>query len=303
MITLRNENCPICASGSRQLLGKPGRISDAFMKYGEISQVNVVRCLDCSGKYIHPMMYFSEEFRKELYNLDYFNPNGALEDFKNFGEKVTIMGKVKKLSGEPRGRTVLDIGCGTGEFLKAAADIGFNVTGIDVDTTTTDHITRKYGFRTLAGLLGPKTFPAGSFDVVVLSHVIEHLQKPIELLGVIHSILKPNGLFVMCTPNSDSLEEDIHQIYGRFRHDRSRCYYLSPFLNPYHIIGFNRESARRILERSRFAVEYFKVRSGLEWEDKTRKFLMRSIKVMGALVNKGMSIVTISRKTAVVSVE
>jgi 2-polyprenyl-3-methyl-5-hydroxy-6-metoxy-1,4-benzoquinol methylase len=302
MITLRNENCPICDSGNRRLLGKPGRISDAFMKYGEISEVNVMRCLDCSGKYIHPMMYFSEEFRKELYNLDYFNPHGPLEDFKNFGEKVTIMGEVKKRSGEPRGRTVLDIGCGTGEFLKAAADIGFNVTGIDVDTTTTEHITGKYGFRTVTGLLGPETFPAGSFDVVVLSHVIEHLQKPIELLVVIHSILKPNGLFVMCTPNSDSLEEDIHQIYGRFRHDRSRCYYLSPFLNPYHIIGFNRESARRILERSRFAVEYFQVRSGLEWEDKTRKFIMRSIKVMGALVNKGMSIVTISRKTAAASV-
>jgi SAM-dependent methyltransferase len=171
MITLRNENCPICDSGNRRLLGKPGRISDAFMKYGEISEVNVMRCLDCSGKYIHPMMYFSEEFRKELYNLDYFNPHGPLEDFKNFGEKVTIMGEVKKRSGEPRGRTVLDIGCGTGEFLKAAADIGFNVTGIDVDTTTTEHITGKYGFRTVTGLLGPETFPAGSFDVVVLSHV------------------------------------------------------------------------------------------------------------------------------------
>jgi len=54
------------------LLGKPGKINDVFKKYNEIDQVNVVRCLECSGKYIHPMMYFSEEFRKELYNLDYF---------------------------------------------------------------------------------------------------------------------------------------------------------------------------------------------------------------------------------------
>ena len=140
-----------------------------------------------------------------------------------------------------------------------------------------------------------------NFDVVVLSHVIEHLQKPAELLAVIRGILKPNGLFVMCTPNSDSLEEDIHHVYGRVRYDRSKCYYLSPFLNPYHIIGFNRKSARRILERSGFEVEYFKVRSGLEWEDQRLKFVIRSIKVMGALVNKGMSIVTISRKPVAAS--
>ena len=248
MITLRDENCPICESSNRELLGKPGRISGAFRKYDEIGQVNVVRCMDCSGNYIHPMLYFSEEFRKELYNLDYFHSNGALEDSKNVGEKITIMAAVKKLCGDPLGKTMLDIGCGTGEFLKAGADAGFNVTGIDVDSTTTDYITRKYGFRMVTGLLGSETFPASSFDVVVLSHVIEHLQAPFELLGVIHGILKPNGLFVMCTPNSDSLEESIHHLYGRLRYDRSKCYYLSPFLSPYHIIGFNRKSARRILE-------------------------------------------------------
>jgi 2-polyprenyl-3-methyl-5-hydroxy-6-metoxy-1,4-benzoquinol methylase len=303
MITLRNDNCPICGSSNRLLLGKPGKISDAFRDLSEIGQVNVVRCLDCTGKYIHPMMYFSDEFRKKLYNLDYWNLDGSLEDSKNVGEKVTIMAAVKKLSGDPRGQTMLDIGCGTGEFLKAAADIGFNVTGIDVDSTTTDYITTKYGFHAVTGLLGPETFPQCSFDVVVLSHVIEHLQRPIELIAVIRSILKPNGLFVMCTPNSDSLGEDIHHIYGRFRYDRSKCYYLSPFLSPYHIIGFNLKSSRRILENAGFAAEYCKLHSGLEWEDKSRKLIMRSIKIMGAVLGKGMSIVTISRKPAAASLE
>jgi 2-polyprenyl-3-methyl-5-hydroxy-6-metoxy-1,4-benzoquinol methylase len=296
MITLRNENCPICESGNRLLLGKPGKISDAFKNYNEIDEVNVVRCLDCTSKYIHPMMYFSEEFRKKLYNLDYWNSNGALEDSKNIGEKISIMAAVKKLSQDMRGKTMLDIGCGTGEFLKAGADVGFNVTGIDVDTTTTEYVVKRYGFHTVTGLLGPETFAQGSFDAVVLSHVIEHLQKPVELLAIIYSILKPNGLFVMCTPNSDSLLEDIHNVYGRVRYDRSKSYYLAPFQLPYHIIGFNLKSARRILEHSGFAVEYCKLRSGLEWEDKRRKLIMRSIKLMGALLGKGMSIVTISRK-------
>jgi len=303
MITLRNENCPICQSDNRLLLGKPGRISDVFKNHDEIDQVNIVRCLGCTGKYIHPMMYFSEAFGKKLYSLDYFNSNGSLEDAKNIGEKVRIMAEVKKLSGDTSGKTMLDIGCGTGEFLKAAADVGFAVTGVDVDSTTTEYVAKKYGFHTLTGLLGSETFPPCSFDVVVLSHVIEHLQRPGNLLAVIHNILKPNGLFVMCTPNSDSLVEDIHNLYGCFHHDRSKTYYLTPFMNPYHIIGFNLKSARAILEQSGFVVEYCKLFSGLEWEEKRRKFIMWSIKVMGALLNKGMSIVTISRKPAAPSVK
>lgn len=302
MITLRSENCPICESGNRLLLGKPGKISDAFRKFSEIERVNVVRCSDCTGKYIHPMVYFSEDFTRELYSLDYFNSNGELEDSKNIGEKVAIMTAAKKLSVDPRGKTMLDVGCGTGEFLKAGADAGFTVTGLDVDSTTTAHVTKKYGFHTVTGLLGPETFPRCTFDVVVLSHVIEHLQRPMELLGVIYEILKPNGLFVMCTPNSDSLGEDIHNVYGRVRYDRSKSYYMAPFQSPYHIIGFNLKSARRILEHAGFMVEYCKLRSGLEWEEKRRKAIMWSIKVMGAMLGKGMSIVTISRKPAAAEV-
>jgi 2-polyprenyl-3-methyl-5-hydroxy-6-metoxy-1,4-benzoquinol methylase len=303
MITLRYENCPICHSGNRRLLGRPGRISELFEKYSEISQVNIVRCADCTGKYIHPMMYFSPALTRELYGLDYFNANGAVEDFKNMGEKISIMAAVKKLYGDPRGKTMLDIGCGTGEFLKAGADAGFEVTGIDVERTTTEFVSRKYGFRTFTGLLEAQTFPSASFDVVVFSHVIEHLQEPIELLGIIRRILKPQGLLVMCTPNNDSLGEDIHNVYGRFRYGRSNSYYLTPFTSPYHIIGFNLSSSRRILEQSGFAVEYCKLRSGLEWEEKKRKFIMWSIKVTGAMLGKGMSIVTISRKPAAEVVE
>jgi 2-polyprenyl-3-methyl-5-hydroxy-6-metoxy-1,4-benzoquinol methylase len=244
------------------------------------------------------MVYFSEEFTKKLYSLDYFNSNGALEDSKNIGEKITIISAAKKLSGDPRGKTMLDVGCGTGEFLKAGADVGFKVTGIDVDSTTTAHVKEKYGFDIVTGLLGPETFSPCSFDVVVLSHVIEHLQRPVELLSVIYEIVKPNGLFVMCTPNSDSLCEDIHNVYGRARYERSKSYYMAPFQSPYHIIGFNPKSARKILVDAGFVVEYCNLRSGLEWEEKRRKAIMWSIKVMGAVLGKGMSIVTISRKPA-----
>lgn len=292
MIQLRNERCPVCDSDKHSVIGKPGRTSEPF-KNCDVSAVNIVRCRSCSAKYIHPMMYFSDEFRTKLYGSEYWDADGTIDDLKNMGEKITIMEKVCALSS---GKTVLDVGCGTGAFVKAAADLGFTVTGMDVDRETTKNIEQRFGCRTVTGLLDYSTFPESSFDVVILSHVIEHLQRPAEMLAVIQRIVKPGGLFVMCTPNNDSLMEDIHDLYGRLRHGRKNSYYLTPFITPYHIVGFNLDSSRRILQRSGFSPEYCKLHSGLEWEDKSRKLIMRSLKVAGALLGKGMSIVTISRK-------
>jgi len=101
---------------------------------------------------------------------------------------------------------------------------------------------------------------------------------------------------VMCTPNTDSLMENVHDIFGRMRHAWSKTYYLAPFISPYHIIGFNPRSSRRILERARFTPIYCELHSGLKWEDTNRKLIMITIKIAGAILGRGMSLVTVSRK-------
>jgi len=250
--------------------------------------------------YVTPMVYFSEALQKELYNIQYFESEGAVRDVKNIGEKRRILELTQLCWGESlKGKTMLDIGCGTGEFLVTGSNFGMTVIGTDVDTSISKFIHDKYGFRVITEPFGPTTFPKESFDVIVLSHVIEHLQKPADLLGAIHTTLKPQGLFVMCTPNADSLMEKVHNIYGRIRHERTRSYYLTPFTSPYHIVGFNLKSSRRILQRTGFSPVYCKLHSGLEWEDVNRKFVMRTIKIAGAILGQGMSLVTVSRKAQV----
>ena len=297
MLTLVDEGCPICESRKRLLMGKPGKINDVFRRYRETDAVEVARCFDCSGMYVFPMIYFSEALQKELYNIQYFNSDNTVQDMKNIGEKERLLGIVRRLMGGClRGECMLDIGCGTGEFLKVGADLGMTVTGIDVEKTIASHIQQKYGFEVVTGTFGPATFPKESFDVIILSHVIEHLQKPLDILKSIHVTLKTDGLFMMCTPNTDSLMEDLHNFYGKIRHDYSKAYYLTPFASPYHIVGFNERSTSRILERAGFSPVHFKVNSGLEWEDANRQLIMKTIKVAGLALGKGMSINTISRK-------
>jgi len=294
--TLIDAACPVCGSSARRVVGRPGKVNATFERMRQaIEPVRVVRCSGCTATYVSPMIHYSAELRAELYNIGYFTVGDQILELKNMGEKANILAIVEETIGPLGGKRLLDIGCGTGEYLKAASDRGMDVTGIDVDASLTERIHRKLGFRVVTGLFTADTFPRHTFDVIVLSHVIEHLQEPLELLKSIRAALKPGGAFVMCTPNADSFLEVVHNLYGRWRHGAGRSFALTPFTSSYHIVGYNLRSARVVLERAGFQPAYCKVHSGLEWEDGAHRLAMRSLKVLGALLGRGMSIVTVSR--------
>ena len=80
-------------------------------------------------------------------------------------------------------------------------------------------------------------------DAILLCHVIEHLAEPIEILKECLSILKPGGILIMLTPNSESLG---HRLFGR------NWLHLDP---PRHLYLFNSSNMRRILEQTGFEIE------------------------------------------------
>ena len=276
----------------RRTVGTPGRMGPVFAAVADqVASVRVVRCLGCTGTYISPMVYHSERLRSDMYNSSYFP-----SDMKNMGEKrLNLRIAAGHTEGGLEGKRLLDIGSGTGEYLLVGREVGMDVTGMDVDDSLVDALRAKHSFRVVKGLLYEDTFPAASFDVVVLSHVIEHLQEPERMLRLIRGVLRPEGLLVMATPNADSLLESIHELYGRARRGRDKTFVLTPFTEPYHILGFNLRAARVLLERAGFAPVYAKARSGLEWADGRLAPVMKAIKVAGACVGRGMSIVTVSR--------
>jgi 2-polyprenyl-3-methyl-5-hydroxy-6-metoxy-1,4-benzoquinol methylase len=295
--TLVNVDCPVCGSPERTLCGRPGRMNVTFQRFARsLDSVQVARCSECTVLYLTPRLSLSDDFQRELYNINYFASTVGVLDHKNMAEKERLLDLVAAIGGPLSGKCLLDIGCGTGEYLTAAASRGMQVTGIDVDQTLADYIGRQYGHRVITGQFGDDTFPADHFDVIVLSHVIEHLADPGSVLHSIQRALKPDGVFLMCTPNFDSLLEWLHDRYGQWRHGRRRNYYLTPFTSPYHIVGFNLRSARRILARTGFHPVHVEVASGMEWEANHRSVAALAITLLGAVLGKGMALNTISRK-------
>lgn len=106
---------------------------------------------------------------------------------------------------------LLDVGCGGGGAMEMMGNKGWKVTGIDFDQKAVANAKKK-GLDVYCGDLFSQHFPESSFDAILLSHVIEHVPKPLELLKECYRILKKEGVLAILTPNANSRG---HKRYGR----------------------------------------------------------------------------------------
>lgn len=111
--------------------------------------------------------------------------------------------------GDPKapGRgELLDIGCGTGGFLAAAREAGYEVTGTELDRNAASFAKERLGLARVLGLTiseFAKQWPEEKFDVVTFFEVLEHQAVPVEFLRDVRSCLRPGGYIALSVPNRE----------------------------------------------------------------------------------------------------
>jgi 2-polyprenyl-3-methyl-5-hydroxy-6-metoxy-1,4-benzoquinol methylase len=101
---------------------------------------------------------------------------------------------------------LLDIGCGSGLFLKSCKDAGINGTGIDVSNNALTFARESFGLDVSAKSVDELLNEGEKFDVITLWHVLEHFLNPVEELKKIRSLLDDNGLLFIEVPNFNSIK-------------------------------------------------------------------------------------------------
>lgn len=196
----REIECNLCGSLDRDLLWDCGNYTFS-------------RCNDCSLIYQYPqpvqtdlsLRYDKKYFEYEIANEEIFFGLmlKTLEDI-DFDRSTKDM-----MEDDPE---FLDIGCATGMLLKHMESLGWRCSGVELCTSSAAYGQEKRSLNIFNGTIEEAGFSDNQFSVIHSSHLIEHLTNPSDYISEVFRILKPGGLLITTTPNTNSFQS---WLFGR----------------------------------------------------------------------------------------
>ena len=176
--------CPACAEASREA---------AIERYG---RYELFGCGACGLQFWEPREMPDARWYEQMYggrdeNLLPLEP----------GHKYFLADPLAPRSGE-----LLDIGCGTGNFLAAARDAGYGVTGIELDRNAARFARERLGLQRVFPLTiaeFAEQHVEERFDVVTFFEVLEHQAAPVEFLRKVKACVRPGGAIALSVPNRE----------------------------------------------------------------------------------------------------
>lgn len=235
--------------------------------------INIVKCTKCGLMYQNPRvsqnLVNEETNRKDYYKIYEKIAQDQEKFFRNRFETV--------LKGIPTGK-VLDVGCGTGGFLKVAKDLGWDVYGVEVSSLAAHASIDKLGIGITEGTVEEANYPNEYFDLVNMSHVLEHMPNPLKTLKEIKRITKPPGYLLIEVPNEKNF--------------KIRNFLLNLFLHSgtgekfaprnYHLYLFTKDTLASLIDKSGFKLllieeEGFGVKGREDWILKSLNPFIRTL--------------------------
>jgi 2-polyprenyl-3-methyl-5-hydroxy-6-metoxy-1,4-benzoquinol methylase len=174
---------------------------------------NIVQCESCGFKFTNPRPEESAlgaYYKSEEYVSHSNSKKGFINSTYQSVRKYTLLKKLQLISKYFKTGYILDIGCGTGEFLNTCKQAKWKTIGIEPDPDARKMAADNFGLdvRTEGEL---QDLQSGSFDVISMWHVLEHVPKLNERIEELKRLIKPNGIIIIAVPNCNSLDARIYK--------------------------------------------------------------------------------------------
>ncbi len=215
-----------------------------------VNGFDVIECVSCGFKHITPIP--TPEELDQVYRHEYYTTDKPLylerarDDLEWWN--IVFSGRFDVFEGAlpPERRRILDVGSGPGIFLKHGKDRGWTTLGIEPSAKAAAHA-RGLGLEIVEDFLSPASAPRlGTFDVIHMSEVLEHIPDPAALLRLAFDLLNPGGLIYVEVPND----------YNPFQHVLRESMGYAPWWvgPPHHINYFTFETLAALQQRCGFEV-------------------------------------------------
>lgn len=230
--------CPWCGSPSNH---EYIQLKDYFLSQEPFS---VFECPSCHLLYTVPRPSsekLGEYYKSENYYSHQENKHGLIPRIYESVKTVNLRRKVRLATEGLSPGSVLDIGCGVGDFLATMADQQWHIVGIEPDLDACAIAEKRLGVKPLS----PHQYsslPDHSMDLITLWHVLEHVEDLHFQFDELNRLLKPGGRLLIALPNYTSYDA---QYYGQF---------WAAWDVPRHLYHFNPDALRKIASSCSFEI-------------------------------------------------
>lgn len=188
----------------------------------------VVKCSDCTFSWLNPRP--ASDTLSTIYPKNYYSyaADMKINPIALWAKKKIDRRKIKtilKHLTNPQSSNYLDIGCGDGRYLLAAKTEGMPIQalhGLELDETQVETL-RTSGLQVLCEKVEDcRSYENNSIDLITMFHVIEHVNKPRDVIRKLEAWLKPDGILAIETPNIDSIDYRLFKngLWGGFHFPR-----------------------------------------------------------------------------------
>lgn len=234
-----NKKCPWCDSEKTQM---HLWVKDDFLT-GEAFEIH--ECLKCGLLFTEPRPDASsigKYYQSEEYYSHQENKSGFIPKIYESVKKVNLRHKRKLATKGLKVGTMLEIGCGVGDFLHEMEQRGWNCTGIE-PSKEAKAIAQN---RVKANILNPEdlaTLKDESFDLITMWHVLEHVDNLKDEVRHLQRLLKKGGRLVLALPNFKSTDAEYYREYW------------AAYDVPRHLNHFCRESINNIFKTTKLQLK------------------------------------------------
>ena len=143
--------------------------------------------------------FYSEDYRTSYKGASKPRARQILRNFRRVAAHVAAFGDVLGPAHK-----VLDVGAGSGEFAFLMTHQGKTVTGIEPNAGYAAYCRDDLDLDVRTAHLAPDLFQPGTFDLIRLNHVLEHLNDPVGYLAMMRTWLAPGGVLYVEVPNIET---------------------------------------------------------------------------------------------------
>lgn len=243
-------DCPTCGKAQKDFVGFRG---GAHHRYGLGLESRIVRCHSCTLMFADPFPI--PEHISEIYGDPerYFENHDPAQHLD--GHRALVSEIVRRAPVESP--TILDIGSGRGELLRAALEAGLTGTvGLELSAAMVTHARDNHHVLVLEETVEEHSVRIGSesYDAVVLSAVLEHVHNPDTTISAIRRVARPGAILYIDIPQEPHLMTHIGNAVGQLM-GRRTVLNLSPTFTPFHVYGFSRRALEMLLGKHGFTIE------------------------------------------------